>query len=138
MSQDLRQAVLDAVSEAQGIKVTELVVKVAHAFFGGGPVTLENKPENVTDTIEALIQEGLLVEVEYTLPYGEGEVPRIKSFLLPKGTWVQSGLRQGLCIDGLPGPKKRASPETKKVPQSHVDCGDPECVLAPRKVTSHT
>jgi hypothetical protein len=92
----LRQAVLDAVTEAQGIKATELIVKVAHAFYGGvGPVTLENKPESVADTIEALIQEGLLVEVEYTLPYGEGEVPRVKSFLLPKGTWVQSGLREG-------------------------------------------
>jgi hypothetical protein len=125
----LRQAVLDAVSEAQGIKATELVVKVAHAFFGGkGPVTLENKPENVTDTIEALIQEGLLVEVEYTLPCGEGEVPRVKSFLLPKGTRVRNGLRWGLSFEMTQPPYKGT-----KVPQSHVDCGDPECVLGPHK-----
>lgn len=77
--QTIRRAMIDAVEGAQGLKATEMAAIVA-AEIG---VTAVDGP--FAETLDALIREGEIVEVEYTVP----DLPyRVKSFLLPKGARV--------------------------------------------------
>jgi hypothetical protein len=76
----LRKAIVEMVEEEQGIKATELIPQIAirHPEL---IIVLNEMP----DTLEQLVHEGELVEVEYvlhTMNY------KSKSWYLPKGTEV--------------------------------------------------
>jgi hypothetical protein len=80
MSMTLREGIIGLVSSNQGMKGTDLAVRILayvepHLF---------NKKAFFTE-LQKLIDEGEIVEIEYCL---ESMDWRIKSFYLPKGTKV--------------------------------------------------
>lgn len=77
----IRTAILAHVQDVQGCKATELAAFVSLSLTGG-----ISNPQQFTDELDALIVEGSIVEIEYTLPEMEY---RVKSFLLPKGAVVK-------------------------------------------------
>ena len=76
----LKRAIVEMVEEEQGVKATELIPQIAikHPEL---IVVLNDLPE----TLEQLVHEGELVEVEYVLPLMSYKT---KSWYLPKGTQV--------------------------------------------------
>ena len=80
MDNPLRQAIVEIVETKQGCKATELV-----DFIAGTHPELLVVLDDLTDTIEEMVHEGELVEVEYVLPQIEY---RAKSYLLPRGTQI--------------------------------------------------
>lgn len=75
----IKAAIIKIVNEHQGIKAVDLVVEVSQSIFP------EPMDEFEAALIEA-IEEGDVVEVEYTLPHMDY---RVKSMYLPKDTMVQ-------------------------------------------------
>jgi predicted DNA-binding transcriptional regulator YafY len=73
---DVKEAIVKVVEEHQGLKATELVVKIFD-------YVTPSESSKVLDAIQELVENGELVEIEYTLPK---MAYRTKSFLLPKGT----------------------------------------------------
>lgn len=70
--------IMDIVTEAQGMKATELVVEVARQLHGAGL-----KQEDIPAAFERLVIQNKLVECEYVLPSMDY---RLKSFYMPAGT----------------------------------------------------
>lgn len=70
----LEEAIIKTVAERNGCKSTELAAELAPDLLRGN---------SFIETVEKLINDKLLVEIEYVLPAHTG---RIKSFLLPTGT----------------------------------------------------
>lgn len=87
---DLREAIIQIVTDKQGCKATELAPLIAEGY-----PDLVCELDKVVETIESLVASGELVEVEYILPQ---MTYRIKSMLFPKGTEVQ--LRLQLRLEG--------------------------------------
>jgi hypothetical protein len=85
--QEAKDAIVEAVTAKQGLKATELVVVLPTSML----------IFDIPSMIEALVREGLLVEVEYVLP----SMPqRAKSFLLPKGSTVDLTLSENSWSTG--------------------------------------
>lgn len=75
----LKAAILYIVDEYQGIKATELAVRI----FEQGLDLSKYDSSKMLDVLNELIEAGELVEINYILPT---MTYRTKSFLLPKGT----------------------------------------------------
>lgn len=84
----LSEAILSHVNAAQGIKATQLAADVIIAI-GGQAVDVD-----FVETLDQLIQDGEIVEIEYVLADMDYLV---KSFLLPKGAKIRK-LRGGDCV----------------------------------------
>lgn len=80
----IRASILEHV--ISGIKINELIVKVFSDTFTQG-MTINFRHNDIVETINQMITNGDIVEVEYVLPHLNY---RIKSFLLPKGTEIIS------------------------------------------------
>jgi hypothetical protein len=75
LNERTREVILNLVEFYQGLKATELVAMLA-----------SHKHEKILETLQVMIDNEEVLEVEYTLP----SMPwRVKSFLLPKGTSIQ-------------------------------------------------
>lgn len=72
----IKQHIVDQVTAANGMKLIDLVVKLEPVYFQAG--------FNIA-MIDALVQEGRLVELCYAIP---DHSHRLKSFLLPGQTHV--------------------------------------------------
>jgi len=81
----LREVILDEVNHRPGIKSIDLVVAVMRAMSDNDDLFSHR---DYTRTIESLVQEGELIEIEYTLP---NMMYRIKSIYFPKDTKVALG-----------------------------------------------
>ena len=76
---NLRESIIQVVTEKQGCKVMELIAALDPTLLIGDVATNE-----VLEALELLVKEGELIEIEYCLP-----AYRIKSFYLPKETEVK-------------------------------------------------
>lgn len=81
---EVKNRIVDIVNNVQGLKVTELVVKLMEVLREENLEYVLHE-HSVTILVDELVKEGELVEVEYILP---GMLYRIKSFLLPANTQV--------------------------------------------------
>jgi hypothetical protein len=74
--------IVEEVTAMQGCKTLELLAResLRDTFVNSSSC------ESFVESVEELVEEGQLIEVEYTLP--NMWPPRIKSFLLPVGTVV--------------------------------------------------
>jgi len=75
-------AICALVEQAQGCKALELIAKLGSEQVW---VIEEVNSWTAIELIEELVEEGELIEIEYTLP---NMSYRVKSFLLPKGTEI--------------------------------------------------
>ena len=81
-NKDIEMAMIEIVNNHNGMKATELAVEIIEKLAKEG-----NIPSfDFVDVLENIVNKGLLVEVEYTIPSMDW---RIKSFLLPAGSSVQ-------------------------------------------------
>ncbi len=79
---EAKDMIVEAVESKQGCKATELTA-IPEIVLGVG--------DNLVPYIYELVEEGRLVEVEYTVP----SVPyRLKSFLLPQGTEITNDIQR--------------------------------------------
>ncbi len=77
----IKDLVSKTVNEHQGIKATELVVLVVQQCS-----EFPFKHEEFENAVSELVEEGEIVELEYTLPSMDY---RVKSYYLPKGTVIE-------------------------------------------------
>lgn len=75
----LKEAIIKVVEGYQGLKATELVVKIFD-------VIPPSESPKILDAIWELVEAGEIIEINYILPQMDY---RTKSFLLPKGTTVR-------------------------------------------------
>lgn len=75
---DIQNRIVEIVNSSQGLKGTELAVKLATEF-------LSIQSESIIHWIDSCVEEGLIQEIEYVLPNMDY---RIKSFYLPMGTSI--------------------------------------------------
>jgi hypothetical protein len=80
----LEEVIIETVTTYQGIKATELVVRVFESLHKMPEIP--SSGEEVIATINELVELGDLLEIEYILPT---MTYRVKSFLLPKGTIIR-------------------------------------------------
>jgi hypothetical protein len=103
----MKNRIKQIVEERQGLKTTELVALL---------VTKEDKSPNLSDTIQAAIQElvhnGEIVELEYVLP---NLSYKVKSILFPKGTIIHSNRPVGF---------KRGASRVVNIPSEPHDPSD--------------
>jgi len=76
----MRDIILKAINDSQGIKNVELSLKVLSIIL-----PLEFNTDEFHEELSYLVEEGEILEIEYTLPSMDY---RIKSFYLPKGTSI--------------------------------------------------
>ena len=74
----LESAIIQVVANKQGVKATELVTLLP-------PELLPSKFEVLDETLQKLIVEGKIVEIQYVLGFMKH---RVKSFYLPQGSEV--------------------------------------------------
>lgn len=74
--------VVQTVINVNGCKATELPIHLKEKLL---------EIDSLTDAIQAAVNQGRLVEVEYVLPH---QRYRVKSFLLPAGTEVHHAQNQ--------------------------------------------
>jgi hypothetical protein len=87
MSNPVRQLILTTVTNKPGIKATELVVEVMMLLSESGSTLPERgSGEGIVNTLNDLVSEQEVVEVEYVLPT---MTYRVKSLYFPKGTKVK-------------------------------------------------
>lgn len=80
MSQLVENMITEIVNSAQGLKATELVVKLVPCMASAG---WDVESEEIMSKIDKMVSDKTLVIVRYVLP----SMPyREKMFLLPKGT----------------------------------------------------
>ncbi len=79
---ELRQVIKNLISIKQGVKAPELVVEVINTLIAEGQTTSFDS-EEYQAVINALVESGDVVEMEYILPHMEY---RVKSIFFPKGT----------------------------------------------------
>jgi len=76
----IEQSILSVVQSFQGVKSIDLLVNLCHGLLNEG---YKIDGDEVSGLIDKMVDAGMIIEVEYTLP----AMPyRVKSFLLPKGT----------------------------------------------------
>lgn len=81
---EIKDFVVQLVADLQGCKATELAVELVSRLHAQGKSFEGDLPE----LLQALIQEGRILEVEYIVPTSNH---KIKSFLLPAHTKIKFG-----------------------------------------------
>jgi len=78
----LPETIIRIVNNNQGLKGTELVLKLMSADLNIEATTL-------LKAIDEVVQDGEIIEVEYTLPTMNSMNYRVKSMYFPKGTVIK-------------------------------------------------
>ena len=81
LPESVETAIINIVNETQGLKATELAVKLVERLIAKDSM----QPFDLPQLLEDLVKKHLIVEVEYIVPQVSY---RTKSFLLPAGTKV--------------------------------------------------